>query len=85
MLGLSGESVLVLGLGVSGRSAANFCAARGARVLAADERDPGAIEGLETLDPGIERMLDAGFIVELRRLMLRPGLHRDSPAMRAVG
>jgi tRNA dimethylallyltransferase len=33
----------------------------------------------------LERMLDAGFIVELRRLMLRPGLHRDSPAMRAVG
>ncbi len=33
----------------------------------------------------LERMLDAGFTVELRRLMLRPGLHRGSPAMRAVG
>ncbi len=38
MLNLTGQSVLVLGLGVSGRSAAAFCAARGARVLAADER-----------------------------------------------
>jgi len=35
---LAGKRVLVLGLGVSGRSAAAFCAARGARVLALDER-----------------------------------------------
>ena len=55
MLELSGKSVLVLGLGVSGRSAANFCAARGARVVAADERAEGVIEGLQTLDAGIER------------------------------
>lgn len=33
----------------------------------------------------LERMLDAGFLDEVRRLMQRPGLHRDSPAMRAVG
>jgi len=33
----------------------------------------------------LDRMLDAGFTAELRRLMQRPGLHRDSPAMRAVG
>ncbi len=33
----------------------------------------------------LDRMLDAGFTTELRRLMQRPGLHRDSPAMRAVG
>ena len=33
----------------------------------------------------LERMLDAGFVDELRCLMQRPGLHRDSPAMRAVG
>jgi UDP-N-acetylmuramoylalanine-D-glutamate ligase len=31
---LAGHRVLVLGLGVSGRSAAVFCAARGARVVA---------------------------------------------------
>ncbi len=33
----------------------------------------------------LERMLDAGFLDEIRRLKERPGLHRDSPAMRAVG
>jgi tRNA dimethylallyltransferase len=33
----------------------------------------------------LDRMLDAGFADELRLLMQRPGLHRDSPAMRAVG
>ncbi len=35
---LDGKRVLVLGLGVSGRSAAAYCAAHGARVLAVDER-----------------------------------------------
>jgi UDP-N-acetylmuramoylalanine--D-glutamate ligase len=34
---LSGKRVLVLGLGLSGVSAARFCAERGARVVAADE------------------------------------------------
>jgi UDP-N-acetylmuramoylalanine--D-glutamate ligase len=38
MLELAGKRVLVLGLGLSGRSAAAFCAGRGARVLAVDER-----------------------------------------------
>ncbi len=33
----------------------------------------------------LDRMLDAGFLDEVRRLMQRPGLHRDSPAMRSVG
>ncbi len=33
----------------------------------------------------LDRMLDAGFTDELQRLMRRPGLRRDSPAMRAVG
>jgi tRNA dimethylallyltransferase len=33
----------------------------------------------------LERMLDTGFVDEVRRLMRRPGLHRESPAMRAVG
>ncbi len=38
-LDLHGQRVLVLGLGVSGRSAARFCAERGAEVVAADERE----------------------------------------------
>jgi tRNA dimethylallyltransferase len=33
----------------------------------------------------LDRMLGAGFLDEVRRLMQRPGLHRDSPAMRSVG
>jgi UDP-N-acetylmuramoylalanine--D-glutamate ligase len=37
---LDGARVLVLGLGRSGRSAAVFCAEQGARVVAADEREP---------------------------------------------
>jgi len=35
--------ILVLGLGMSGRSAAHFCAERGARVTAADERGAGTL------------------------------------------
>lgn len=46
--------VLVLGLGVSGRSAANFCAARGAHVIAADERAAETLTGLDELQPGIQ-------------------------------
>lgn len=33
----------------------------------------------------LDRMLDDGFLDEVRGLMQRPGLHRDSPAMRSVG
>jgi tRNA dimethylallyltransferase len=33
----------------------------------------------------LDHMLAAGFLDEVRRLMQRPELHRDSPAMRAVG
>jgi tRNA dimethylallyltransferase len=33
----------------------------------------------------LERMLDAGFLDEVRQLMRRPGLQRESPAIRAVG
>jgi len=38
MEALDGKRVLVLGLGLSGRSAALFCAERGARVTVADEK-----------------------------------------------
>ena len=39
----------------------------------------------ERIELRLERMLDAGFLDEIRRLMRRPGLRSDSPAMRAVG
>lgn len=46
---LAGSRVLVLGLGISGRSAARFCADRGARVVAADERPAAGLTGLAEL------------------------------------
>jgi len=46
MLDLAGKKVLVIGLGVSGKSAAAFCAARGAQVLACDERADVCASGL---------------------------------------
>jgi len=44
---LADRSVLVLGLGVSGRSAATFCSERGADVTAADERTSEALGALD--------------------------------------
>jgi tRNA dimethylallyltransferase len=39
----------------------------------------------ERIRERLGQMLEAGFLDELRRLMQRPGLGRDSPAMRSVG
>ena len=54
MEGIENQKVLVLGLGATGRSAANFCIARGASVLAADERGEDLGRELEILDPLVE-------------------------------
>ena len=54
MEGIENQRVLVLGLGASGRSAANFCIARGASVLAVDERSEDLGTELEKLDPRVE-------------------------------
>ena len=43
-LDLSGRRVLVLGAGLSGRSAARFCAERGADVIVADERPEASLD-----------------------------------------
>lgn len=53
MLDLTGKKVLVLGLGVTGRSAANFCAAQGATVVAADERSVAELDDVSELGAGI--------------------------------
>jgi UDP-N-acetylmuramoylalanine--D-glutamate ligase len=58
MESLAGKRVLVLGLGISGRSAAAWCAERGARVTAADERPA---ESLGALPPGVEPWLGRSF------------------------
>ena len=51
----------MLGLGVSGRSAANFCAERGAQVVAADERGAGALSGLDEIRAGVRIVTDQAF------------------------
>jgi UDP-N-acetylmuramoylalanine--D-glutamate ligase len=61
MLDLGRRQVLVLGLGISGRSAARFAASRGARVVAADERPAAQLEGLAELPRGVELRLGAPF------------------------
>jgi UDP-N-acetylmuramoylalanine--D-glutamate ligase len=60
MLDLTGQRVLVLGLGMSGRSAAAFCAARGARVVAADEQARGLGEA-DALPAGVTVQTGAAF------------------------
>ena len=57
----TGKRVLVLGLGLSGRSAASFLAERGAKVTAADERPAAALSGLDQLPASVELRLDAPF------------------------
>jgi UDP-N-acetylmuramoylalanine--D-glutamate ligase len=56
-----GQSVLVLGLGLSGRSAARFCSERGARVVAADERSAESIPGIDELPNAIDCRLGEPF------------------------
>ena len=65
MQDLAHRRVLVLGLGVSGVSAANFCAQHGARVVAADERPPQELDRLSDLEPGVERALGRSFPTDL--------------------
>lgn len=55
---LDGARVLVLGLGSSGQSAAAFCAAQGAHVVAADER---ALDERPALPAEIEVLVGVPF------------------------
>jgi UDP-N-acetylmuramoylalanine--D-glutamate ligase len=54
MEGIANQKILVLGLGATGRSAANFCIAQGASVLASDERAEDQFAGLENLDSRVD-------------------------------
>ncbi len=85
MLDLARHRVLVLGLGVSGVSAANFCAQRGARVVAADERPPQALERLSDLVPGVELVLGHAFPdpADFDLVIPSPGVPRERYADRA--
>ncbi|MEM7409282.1 MAG: UDP-N-acetylmuramoyl-L-alanine--D-glutamate ligase [Myxococcota bacterium] len=59
MPSLAGARILVLGLGATGRSAALFFAERGARVVAADEREDARLAA--ELPPEVEVRLGAAF------------------------
>ena len=86
MLDLAGKRVLVLGLGISGLSAARFCAQRGARVLAADERAAAEIKGLEGLPGAVERQLGVAFPdpAKFDLVVPSPGVPRERYARRAA-
>jgi UDP-N-acetylmuramoylalanine--D-glutamate ligase len=78
----------VLGLGVSGRSAANFLAARGAHVCAFDERGADAVDDLDSLDPRVDRTLGEPFpdLSDFDLLVPSPGIppHRYRDRARRV-
>jgi len=82
---LEGKRVLVLGLGVSGRSAAHFCAQQGARVVAADERELEELPELAGLAPGIE-VQSGGTLpdpADFDLVVPSPGIPRERYAGRA--
>jgi UDP-N-acetylmuramoylalanine--D-glutamate ligase len=85
----AGQRVCVLGIGRSGRSAAAFLAARGARVVAADERPADAIEELGALAPAVERRVGAPFpaLDDFDLVVPSPGVPaaRWAGARRALG
>jgi len=78
-----GQSVLVLGLGLSGCSAARFCAERGARVVAADERPAESIAGVDELPDSIDCRFGEPFpdLTEYDLVVPSPGI----PAARWEG
>jgi UDP-N-acetylmuramoylalanine--D-glutamate ligase len=82
---LSGQHVLVLGLGASGLAMARWCAARGARVTVADTRDaPPGLPALREEQPRSRfapGAFDAALLDEGVQLVLRsPGLSPEQVA-----
>jgi UDP-N-acetylmuramoylalanine--D-glutamate ligase len=84
MESLAGKRVLVLGLGISGRSAAAWCAERGARVVAADERSAESLAG--AVPPGVEPWLGRSFPdpAEFDLVVPSPGVPPERYRSRAV-
>jgi UDP-N-acetylmuramoylalanine--D-glutamate ligase len=80
---LSGARVLVLGVGMSGISAARFCAERGAKVVAADEG--AAPRELPELPAGVELRLEAPFPdpADFDLVVPSPGVPRERWSGRA--
>ncbi len=83
---LAGRRVLVLGLGLSGASAARFCASRGAEVTVADERPREAIGAIaNALPPGVRQQLGAALPdpSAFDLVVPSPGVPRERYAARA--
>ncbi len=82
---LAGRRVLVLGLGMSGRSAARFCAERGAAVVAADERPASALADLADLADRVELAVGRPFPdpAAFDLVVPSPGVPRERWAERA--
>ena len=82
---LAGSRVLVLGLGLSGRSSARFCAERGARVVAADERAAAELTSLDEMGPEIELRVGEPFpdAADFDLVVPSPGVPPDRYRARA--
>jgi len=80
-----GQRVLVLGLGRSGRSAARWLAARGAHVVAADERAEAARDAQALREAGVELRTGAPFPdpADFDLVVPSPGVPRERWAGRA--
>jgi UDP-N-acetylmuramoylalanine--D-glutamate ligase len=89
MADLKDKHVLVIGLGVSGRSAARFLQRRGAKVLAVDSADGDALrrEANQLVALGVEVKLGVASAPPgaFDLAVLSPGVARELPLVREVG
>jgi len=83
---LAGKRVLVIGLGHSGRSAARFCALRGARVVAADARSLGELGEFAELGDDVEVCAGGPLPdpADFDLVVPSPGVPREQYAARAT-
>ena len=85
---LRGRHVVVLGLGITGLSAARWAARHGARVTVADTRaDPPRLAQLRTELPQVAvttGSITEAILADAQLVVISPGLSKDLPAIRAA-
>ena len=85
---LKGRHVVVLGLGITGLSAARWAARHGARVTVADTRaDPPRFAQLRTELPQVAvttGSITEAILADAQLVVISPGLSKDLPAIRAA-
>ena len=86
---LKGKNVLVVGLGKSGLAAARFCAARGARVTAADARPAAKMAAAQAALAGVPVAFafgphDARLFAETDLVVASPGVPQELPGLVAA-